>query len=129
MSRAVRRTLPVVERIALESATTKRRRGLEEVAVVLTQGSKRLTGVASTRRGDSPAEAAVEATITALGDRAPTVQAISVERITAGPVRIMQVEIRGDGELYEGSCSMADRSLGEAAARAALDALNPTWGS
>ena len=129
MSRPVGRTLPVVERIALDRATTKRRRGLEEVAVVLTQGDTQLQGAASVRRGESTAEAAVKATIQALGERAPSVQSIAVERVTAGPVRIMRVTVRSGDELFEGSCSMAERTLGEAAARAALDALNPTWGT
>lgn len=96
---------------------------------MLTQGATRLQGVARAREGASPAEAAVEATIEALAERAPSVQSIAVERVTAGPVRIMHVTIRSGGELFEGSCSMADRTLGEAAARATLDALNPTWGT
>lgn len=118
-----------MERIALEAATTKRRRGLEEVAVVLTQGERRMQGTARAGRGISSDEAAVRATIEALGELAPSGSSASVERLTAGPVQLLQVTVRAAGTAYEGSCSMADRTVAEAAARATLDALNPSWGT
>lgn len=117
----------MVERIGFGEARVGRRRGLEEVTVVLRAGGDTLTGHARVGRKGTVADAAAEATFEALGSRAPERRGVSVTEMKAGPVRVVRIEFRTADGTFEGSCSRAGRTLEEAVARCVLDALNPWW--
>lgn len=120
-----------MQRIVLERVNVDRRRGLTEVTVFVAMPDGSVShGRARSGRLDGSMEASAWATLAALGDRVPHVDAVTVSELSAGDVQVVHVELAlGEGEPIEGSCSELARIPEEAVARAVLDALNPGWGT